>query len=91
MTVSPIHPNPEREIIERLVRMETKLDESLRRQTEDRENHGKDLDEVNEDIESVQGRIGKLENWKYAVTAAVLMSGGSVALTASNAASAAGK
>lgn len=91
MTVSPINQNPEREVIERLVRMETKLDASLQRSDEDRATHRRDMDDVRKDIDDTDGRVGKLENWKYAVSAAVLLSGGSIALTASNAATAAGK
>lgn len=82
MTVSPINQNPDREIIERLVRMETKLDESLRRQTEDRTTHREDIDEVNKDLDETNGRVSKLENWKYAIGASVLLGAGSVATTA---------
>lgn len=91
MTVSPINQNPEREVIERLVRMETKLDAALIRSDEDRNTHRSDIQEVRKDLDDTDGRVGKLENWKYAVSAAVLLSTGSVALTASNVASAAGK
>jgi hypothetical protein len=91
MTVSPINQNPEREVIERLVRMETKLDAALIRSDEDRATHHRDVTKIREDLDETDGRVGKLENWKYAVSAAVLLSGGSIALTASNVASATGK
>lgn len=91
MTVSPINSNPEREVIERLVRMETKLDYVLTRSDEDRLASRQDVTEVRKDLDDTEGRVGKLENWKYAVSAAVLLSAGSVGLTASNVASAAGK
>lgn len=87
----PINQNPEREVIERLVRMETKLDHALNRSDEDRIAHRRDLDDVRKDIDDTDGRVGKLENWKYAVSAAVLLSGGSIAFTASNVAQASGK
>lgn len=73
----------DREIVERLVRMETKLDESLRRQIEDREDHNKDITDVNKDIDETNGRVSKLENWKYAIGASLLLGAGSVATTAS--------
>ena len=91
MTVSPINSNPEREIVERLVRMETKLDHALIRSDEDRQSHRRDVTEVRKDLDDTDGRVSKLENWKYAVSAAVLLSAGSVGLTASNVATAAGK
>lgn len=81
----------DREIIERLVRMETKLDQSLVRSDEDRLAHRNDITDVRKDIDNTDGRVGRLENWKYAVTAALLLSTSSVALSASQASSAAGK
>lgn len=81
----------DREVVERLVRMETKLDAVLQRSEEDRATHRSDIQDVRKDIDDTDDRVGKLENWKYAVSVAVLMSGSSIALTASNVASATGK
>jgi len=86
-----------REDVERLVRIETKLDEALQRLSEDRRaheedmtqlrvdhekdvvqlraDHEKDVDELHTDIEKVEVRVGMLENWRYAIGAALLMSG----------------
>lgn len=77
-----------REDVERLVRIETKLDEFLRRSIEDRaafeaelktvrEDHEKDLGEVNKDADELTKRVNSLENWRYAVGAALLMSSAS--------------
>lgn len=77
-----------REDVERLVRIEAKLDLSLQRAVEDRaahdadmtqirEDHDKDVDELNRDVADLTKRTGSLENWRYAVGAALLMSSAS--------------
>lgn len=74
-----------REDVERLVRIETKLDESLNRLAEDRDaaqERDKAQDLVRDDMVK---RIGALENWRYAVGAAMLISMGSIAGTVVNA------
>lgn len=85
-----------REDVERLVRIETKLDEALQRLNEDRRahdedmaqlridhekdvvqlraDHEKDVDEIHDDVEKVVTRVSTLENWRYAIGAALLMS-----------------
>lgn len=69
-----------REDVERLVRIEAKLDLSLQRAMEDRQAHDEDMTQVRGDIEKLEGRVGSLENWRYAVGAALLMgAGGTVA------------
>lgn len=74
-----------REDVERLVRIETKLDDALTRLVEDRE-EGKKRDEQQDLIrEDMVKRIGALENWRYAVGGALLISIGSIAGTAINA------
>lgn len=66
-----------REDVERLVRIEAKLDLSLQRAMEDRQAHDTDMTEVRGDIEKLQNRTGSLENWRYAIGAALLMSSAS--------------
>jgi hypothetical protein len=65
-----------REDVERLVRIETKLDQVLARSDEDRASHDRDITKVQEDIEKVEARTGSLENWRYAIGAALFMSVG---------------
>ena len=59
-----------REDVERLVRIEAKLDLSLQRAIEDRV-----------EIEKLVTRTGTLENWRYAIGAALLMGTGSTIAT----------
>lgn len=77
-----------REDVERLVRIETKLDEALSRLSEDRTAHDlemaalktdltKEIDEDRENITDLTRRTGSLENWRYAIAASLLMSGAS--------------
>jgi predicted nucleic acid-binding Zn-ribbon protein len=77
-----------REDVERLVRIETKLDQVLSRSDEDRAAHQADIaqlktdieTEINEDREDITDltkRVGSLENWRYAVAAALVMGAGS--------------
>lgn len=74
-----------REDVERLVRIETKLDDALTRLVEDRE-QGQKRDEAQDLVrDDMVKRIGALENWRYAVGAAMLISMGSVAGTVLNA------
>lgn len=69
-----------REDVERLVRMETKMDLILQRSTEDRQAHDDDMTEVREDLDKLGTRTGSLENWRYAIGAALLMgAGGTIA------------
>lgn len=69
-----------REDVERLVRIEAKLDLSLQRATEDRLAHDNDMTEVRADIGKLESRTGSLENWRYAIGAALLMgAGGTIA------------
>ncbi|ULR51015.1 hypothetical protein [Streptomyces deccanensis] len=69
-----------REDVERLVRIEAKLDDLLTRQTEDRTDHGTDVRQLQGEIETTEQRVGSLENWRYAIVAALLMgAGGTVA------------
>jgi hypothetical protein len=74
-----------REDVERLVRIEAKLDLSLQRAMEDRvahdadmaqlrETHDKDVDEIKGELDRLVTRTGTLENWRYAIGAALLMS-----------------
>lgn len=88
-----------REDVERLVRIETKLDAVLARATEDRaaveleiqqvrEEHNRDVLEIkgdhDRDITEVKGeatdltkRVNSLENWRYAIGAALILGVGS--------------
>ncbi|QEQ93610.1 membrane protein [Streptomyces phage Zuko] len=59
------------------MRIEAKLDLSLQRAVEDRQAHDNDMSEVRADIEKLQDRVGSLENWRYAIGAALLMSSAS--------------
>lgn len=69
-----------REDVERLVRIEAKLDLSLQRAVEDRTAHDNDMAEVRADIDKLETRTGSLENWRYAIGAALLMgAGGTIA------------
>jgi len=69
-----------REDVERLVRIETKLDQALSRLSEDREAHDEDIAEVKREADDLVKRIGSLENWRYAIGAALLMgAGGTIA------------
>lgn len=69
-----------REDVERLVRMETKMDLILQRSMEDRQAHDDDMTEVREDLDKLGTRTGSLENWRYAIGAALLMgAGGTIA------------
>lgn len=69
-----------REDVERLVRMETKMDLILQRSTEDRQAHDDDMTEVRADLDKLGTRTGSLENWRYAIGAALLMgAGGTIA------------
>lgn len=85
-----------REDVERLVRIETKMDEALQRLIEDRRDHDedmaqiridhekdvvqlradheKDVDETKADMGKIVSRVSSLENWRYAIGAALLMS-----------------
>jgi len=63
-----------REDVERLVRIETKLDQVLARSDEDRQAHEKAMAEVKQKHETLRSRVNSLENWRYAVGAALLMS-----------------
>jgi hypothetical protein len=73
-----------REDVERLVRIETKLDQVLARSDEDRASHDRDITKVQEDIEKLEGRTGSLENWRYAIGAALLMGAGGTIAAAVN-------
>ena len=73
-----------REDVERLVRIEAKLDLSLQRAMEDRQAHDNDMTKVREDIEKLETRTGSLENWRYAIGAALLMGAGSTIAAAIN-------
>jgi hypothetical protein len=66
-----------REDVERLVRIEAKLDLSLQRAMEDRTAHDNDMTEVRTNIDKLETRTGSLENWRYAIGAALLMSSAS--------------
>lgn len=69
-----------REDVERLVRIEAKLDLSLQRAIEDRTAHDNDMTKVREDIDKLETRTGSLENWRYAIGAALVMgAGGTIA------------
>lgn len=80
-----------REDVERLVRIETKLDQALSRLAEDRQAHDEDIQrlntdhdtdmrEVHDDVEKLTTRVNSLENWRYAIGAALLMgAGGTIA------------
>lgn len=69
-----------REDVERLVRIEAKLDLSLQRASEDREAHEADMAEVKRETDDLDKRVGSLENWRYAIGAALLMgAGGTIA------------
>jgi polyhydroxyalkanoate synthesis regulator phasin len=69
-----------REDVERLVRIEAKLDLSLQRAVEDRQAHDNDMASVRTDIEKLETKVGSLENWRYAIAAALLMgAGGTIA------------
>lgn len=69
-----------REDVERLVRIEAKLDLSLQRAVEDRQAHDNDMAQVRADIEKLETRTSSLENWRYAIGAALLMgAGGTIA------------
>lgn len=69
-----------REDVERLVRMETKMDLILQRSMEDRQAHDDDMTEVRADLDKLGTRTGSLENWRYAIGAALLMgAGGTIA------------
>lgn len=73
-----------REDVERLVRIETKLDDALNRLVEDRE-EGKKRDEQQDQVrDDMVKRIGALENWRYAVGGALLISMGSAAASVIN-------
>lgn len=82
----------DRDLFERLVRMETKLDAALQRSEEDRQEHDRDvrqvreevdraITEVHDDMDKVVDKVGTLENWRYAIGAALLMSAGSSVAT----------
>lgn len=84
-----------REDVERLVRIETKLDEALSRLHEDRTANQADMAQLKTDMEKEIGedrtqiadltkRTGSLENWRYAVGAALLMGAGSTIATVVN-------
>lgn len=73
-----------REDVERLVRIEAKLDLSLQRAMEDRTAHDQDMTEVRGNIDKVETRVGSLENWRYAIGAALLMGAGSTIAAAVN-------
>lgn len=69
-----------REDVERLVRIEAKLDLSLQRAMEDRTAHDNDMTEVRTNIDKLETRTGSLENWRYAIGVALLMgAGGTIA------------
>ena len=71
-----------REDVERLVRIEAKLDLSLQRAVEDRTAHDNDMAGVRVDIEKLETRTGSLENWRYAIGVALLMGAGSTVAAA---------
>lgn len=71
-----------REDVERLVRIEAKLDLSLQRAIEDRTAHDNDMNSVRTDIEKLETRTGSLENWRYAIGVALLMGAGSTVAAA---------
>ena len=84
-----------REDVERLVRIEAKLDLSLQRATEDREAHTADMaqlkidmeKEINEDravITDLSKRTNSLEKWRYAIAASLLMGAGGTIATVVN-------
>lgn len=75
-----------REDVERLVRIETKLDQALSRSDEDRQAHERDMADVREDIDKLETRTGSLENWRYAIGAALLMGAGGTIASVVNAA-----
>jgi len=88
-----------REDVERLVRIETKLDAVLSRSVEDRaaveaeivqireehlrdvqavkHEHDTDVEKLTKENDDLTKRVGSLENWRYAVGAALLMSSAS--------------
>lgn len=69
-----------REDVERLVRIEAKLDLSLQRAGEDREAHEADIAEVKAEANDLAKRVSSLENWRYAIGAALVMgAGGTIA------------
>jgi len=91
-----------REDVERLVRIETKLDQALSRLAEDRLAHeadmaqlrmdytkdvselkvetDKDVTDLSNVVEKLTTRVNSLENWRYAIAAALLMgAGGTIA------------
>lgn len=75
-----------REDVERLVRIETKLDQALSRSDEDRQAHDRDMTDIRSDIDKLEGRTGSLENWRYAIGAALLMGAGGTIASVVNAA-----
>ncbi|MET9350172.1 hypothetical protein [Streptomyces termitum] len=70
--------------VERLVRIEAKLDDALQRSIEDRANHDRDMTLLKTEAEKTSTRLGSLENWRYAVGAALLMGGASTITLASS-------
>ncbi|MEU2434033.1 hypothetical protein ABZ611_31880 [Streptomyces sp. NPDC007861] len=73
-----------REDVERLVRIEAKLDDALSRSAEDRTDHDRDIRAVRGEIEATDQRVGSLENWRYAIVAALVMGAGGTVAAAIN-------
>lgn len=73
-----------REDVERLVRMETKIDLLLQRAEEDRRSHDEEMADIHQELDKVATRTGSLENWRYAIGAALLMSSASAVGAAIN-------
>ena len=73
-----------RDDVERLVRIETKVDQLLTRMVEDRDDARK-RDEI-QDTQNADmvKRVSALENWRYAVGGALLISMGSAAASVIN-------
>ncbi|MCX4763251.1 hypothetical protein OG562_20215 [Streptomyces sp. NBC_01275] len=74
-----------REDVERLVRIEAKLDDALTRSAEDRGEHDRDIRDVRLEIGTTEQRVGSLENWRYAIVAALLMGASGTVAAAINA------
>lgn len=95
-----------REDVERLVRIETKLDAVLMRADEDRraveaeitqvrdehqrdvvelkDEHSRDIGEVKNEATDLTKRVNSLENWRYAIGAALILGAGSTVTAATS-------